>query len=56
MMMMMMITLCVCIPFVARQSVDESAGSIRHKNCPVSLNPYARDAYLLFQVHCTFVF
>ena len=26
-------------------------GSVRHKNCPVSLHPCARDAYLLFQVN-----
>ena len=40
-----------CLSFSASQNVEETAGSIRHKNCPVSLHPCARDAYLLFQVN-----
>ncbi|EDO31510.1 predicted protein [Nematostella vectensis] len=30
----------------------EESSSVRHKNCPVSLLPYSRDAYLLFQDLC----
>ncbi|KAJ7331268.1 Endocytosis and vacuole integrity protein [Desmophyllum pertusum] len=37
---------------LASQKVEDTAGSIRHKNCPVSLHPCARDAYLLFQDLC----
>ena len=37
--------------FSASQSVEDTVGSVRHKNCPVSLHPCARDAYLLFQVN-----
>ncbi|XP_022784455.1 protein MON2 homolog [Stylophora pistillata] len=37
---------------LASQNVEETTGSVRHKNCPVSLYPCGRDAYLLFQDLC----
>lgn len=37
---------------LASQKVEDTSGSVRHKNCPVSLHPCARDAYLLFQDLC----
>lgn len=37
---------------LASQSIEDTSGSVRHKNCPVSLHPCARDAYLLFQDLC----
>ena len=36
--------------FFTAPDVEEEVAAIRHKNCPVSLLPCARDAYLLFQV------
>lgn len=33
------------------ESVVKPSSPRRHKNCPVSLKPFARDAYLLFQVN-----
>ena len=41
---------------LASQNVEDTGGSVRHKNCPVSLHPCARDAYLLFQVSFNFAF
>lgn len=37
---------------LASQKVEDTMGSVRHKNCPVSLHPCGRDAYLLFQDLC----
>ena len=47
-------TVCI-VNFPASQDVEETAGSVRHKNCPVSLHPCGRDAYLLFQVYTYFL-
>ena len=44
------------LSFSAAQKVEDTTGSIRHKNCPVSLHPCARDAYLLFQVNNLFLY
>lgn len=39
------------IIYVVEIEPAEKSSSPRHKNCPVSLRPFARDAYLLFQVN-----
>jgi hypothetical protein len=35
---------------ISDEEQSEEVSNTRHKNCPVSLRPCARDAYLLFQV------